>query len=37
MVDISDKIRTLVGITDAPEGEVEIDVTADGEVVEIEG
>jgi recombination protein RecA len=37
MVEISDKIRTAVGITDAPEGEVEIDVTAEGESLEIEG
>jgi recombination protein RecA len=32
MVEISDKIRTAVGITDAPEGEIEIDVTDDESV-----
>jgi recombination protein RecA len=38
MVEISDKIRQAVGIEDAPEGDVEIDVTsADDESVEIEG
>ncbi|MFI5046406.1 MAG: recombinase RecA [Acidimicrobiia bacterium] len=37
MVEISDKIRTAVGITDVPEGEVEIDVTVQDETVEIEG
>ena len=37
MVEISDKIRTAVGITDVPEGEVEIDVTVEDETVEIEG
>jgi len=36
MVEISERIRREVGIEDAPEGEVEIDVTADGESVEIE-
>jgi recombination protein RecA len=38
MVEISDKIRREVGIEDVPEGEVEIDVSAeDGDSVEIEG
>ena len=37
MVEISDKIRREVGIEDAPEGEVEIDVTVEDDAVEIEG
>jgi len=38
MVEISDKIRKEVGIDDVPEGEVEIDVTADdADAVEVEG
>src|SRR5215510_13235786 len=37
MVEISDKIRRAVGIEDAPEGDVEIDVTAEDESVDIEG
>jgi recombination protein RecA len=37
MVEISDKIRTEVGIVDVPEGEVEIDVTGADESIEVEG
>ena len=37
MVEISDKLRREVGIEDVPEGEVEIDVTAEDEPVEIDG
>jgi recombination protein RecA len=37
MVEISDKIRREVGIEDVPEGEVDIDVTAEDESADIEG